>query len=44
VGQGGYGIQTAPAAGKLVADMITGRDPGPAGSIIPNIDPMRFRT
>jgi D-arginine dehydrogenase len=43
VGQGGYGIQTAPAAGKLVADMITGRDPGPAGSIIPNIDPMRFR-
>jgi D-arginine dehydrogenase len=44
VGQGGYGIQTAPAAGKLVADMITGRDPGPAGAIIPNIDPMRFRT
>jgi len=44
VGQGGYGIQTAPAAGKLVADMVTGRDPGPAGVIIPNIDPMRFRT
>jgi len=43
VGQGGYGIQTAPAAGKLVADMVTGRDPGPAGVIIPAIDPMRFR-
>jgi D-arginine dehydrogenase len=44
VGQGGYGIQTAPAAGRLVADMITGKDPGPAGAMIPNIDPMRFRT
>jgi D-arginine dehydrogenase len=43
VGQGGYGIQTAPAAGQLVADMITGNDPGPAGAIIPAIDPMRFR-
>jgi D-arginine dehydrogenase len=26
VGQGGYGIQTSPAAGRLVADMIAGRD------------------
>jgi D-arginine dehydrogenase len=43
VGQGGYGIQTAPAAGPLVADMIAGRDPGPAGSVIAAIDPMRFR-
>ncbi len=43
VGQGGYGIQTSPAAGKLVADMIAGRDPGPAGDVIPLIDPMRFR-
>jgi len=43
VGQGGYGIQTAPAAGQLVAAMVTGRDPGPAGAIIPTIDPMRFR-
>ena len=42
VGQGGYGIQTSPAAGKLVADMILGRDPGPAGAIIPAIDPKRF--
>jgi D-arginine dehydrogenase len=43
VGQGGYGIQTAPAAGELVAAMVTGRDPGEAGAIIPTIDPMRFR-
>ncbi len=25
-GQGGYGIQTSPAAGRLVADMVAGRD------------------
>lgn len=42
VGQGGYGIQTAPAAGKLVADVIAGRDPGEAGSILAGIDPGRF--
>lgn len=42
VGQGGYGIQTAPAAGKLVADIIAGRDPGPAGSVLRQIDPGRF--
>lgn len=43
VGQGGYGIQTAPAAGALTANMIANRDPGPAGSIIPTVNPMRFR-
>ena len=42
VGQGGYGIQTSPAAGRLVADVISGRDPGPAGRILPAIDPRRF--
>jgi D-arginine dehydrogenase len=42
VGQGGYGIQTAPAAGRLVADIIAGRDPGPAGRILAAIDPRRF--
>jgi len=41
-GQGGYGIQTSPAAGKLVADVIAGRDPGPAGAILSAIDPRRF--
>jgi D-arginine dehydrogenase len=43
VGQGGYGIQTAPAAGQLAADMIAMRDPGPAGAIVSAIDPVRFR-
>ena len=42
VGQGGYGIQTSPAAGQLVADLIAGRDPGPAGAILDRIDPKRF--
>ena len=42
VGQGGYGIQTSPAAGQLVADLIAGRDPGPAAAILPAIDPRRF--
>jgi D-arginine dehydrogenase len=43
VGQGGYGIQTSPAAGRLVADVIAGRDPGAAGAILPVVDPARFR-
>lgn len=44
VGQGGYGIQTSPAAGRLVADVIAGRDPGVSASILPAVDPARFRT
>ena len=43
VGQGGYGIQTSPAAGRFVADLIAGRDPGPAGAIRAAVDPARFR-
>ncbi len=42
-GQGGYGIQTAPAAGILVADLVLGRDPGDAGAAIALIAPERFR-
>ncbi len=42
IGQGGYGIQTAPAAGRLVADLICGRDPGAAGAILPRVDPRRI--
>ncbi len=42
-GQGGYGIQTSPAAGRLVADLICGRDPGAAKQIVDNISPARFR-
>lgn len=43
IGQGGYGIQTSPAAGKLVADLILGRAPGPVGTIVRSVDPGRFR-
>lgn len=43
VGQGGYGIQTSPAAGRLAADLIAGRPPAIAGGIIASIDPKRFR-
>jgi D-arginine dehydrogenase len=42
VGQGGYGIQTAPAQGRIVADLVGGRDPGDAAAILPRLDPRRF--
>ena len=42
VGQGGYGIQTSPAVGALVADLVAGRDPGPIAGILARIDPARF--
>ena len=42
VGQGGSGIQTSPAAGQFVADLVLGRDPGAAGEIVPVVDPRRF--
>jgi len=42
VGQGGYGIQTSPAAGRLCADLILDRDPGAAAEIAAAIDPARF--
>jgi len=41
IGQGGYGIQTSPAAGKLVADLVLGRDPGAARDILARVDPAR---
>ena len=41
-GQGGYGIQTSPAAGRLVADLIAGRDPGAAAPAVSAIDPRRY--
>ncbi|MSP00782.1 MAG: FAD-binding oxidoreductase [Acetobacteraceae bacterium] len=44
VGQGGYGIQTAPAAGRLAADLVLGRDPGAAAGAVAAIDPARFWT
>lgn len=43
VAQGGYGIQTSPAAGRLVAALIAGRDPGVPAPVVAAIDPARFR-
>ncbi len=43
VGQGGYGIQTAPAAGRLLSGLIRGEVPRPLRRIAPMVDPMRFR-
>jgi D-arginine dehydrogenase len=42
VGQGGYGIQTSPAAGRFVADLLLGRDPGEAAPIVDTVNPKRF--
>jgi D-arginine dehydrogenase len=43
IGQGGYGIQTAPAAGALLASLVRGADPGALADIVPLVDPGRFR-
>ncbi|WP_270937442.1 NAD(P)/FAD-dependent oxidoreductase [Falsiroseomonas oryzae] len=43
LGQGGYGIQTAPAAGALLAALVRGTDPGALAPIVPLVDPSRFR-
>ncbi|MFC7049572.1 NAD(P)/FAD-dependent oxidoreductase [Emcibacter nanhaiensis] len=42
VGQGGFGIQTSPAIGRLVAELIVN---GETGSVLPvaEISPQRFR-
>jgi D-arginine dehydrogenase len=42
VGQGGYGIQTSPAAGRLVADLVADRDPGLAAQVLGQVNPARF--
>ncbi len=42
VGQGGYGIQTAPAAGRLASDLVLDRDAGEAAPAVAMIDPIRF--
>lgn len=43
IGQGGYGIQTAPSAGALLAALVRGADPGALAPIVPLVDPNRFR-
>jgi D-arginine dehydrogenase len=39
VGQGGFGIQTAPAAAKLAAALLLGRAPDP---MVAAIDPSHY--
>ena len=43
VGQGGYGIQTAPAMSQLAADQILGHDAGLPDDIVSALSPARFR-
>ncbi|SDB38460.1 NAD(P)/FAD-dependent oxidoreductase [Belnapia rosea] len=43
VGQGGYGIQTAPAAGRLLASLVNGMPPdADVAAAVPLCDPLRF--
>lgn len=42
VGQGGYGMQTAPAAGRLLAALVGDEDPGALAAAAPLCDPLRF--
>lgn len=43
VGQGGYGIQTAPAAGQLVADLVLGGDGADAARVVQAVSPNRLQ-
>mgnify|MGYP006274807503 CR=1 FL=1 len=42
-GQGGYGFQTAPAASRLVADLVGGRAPVLDAALVGALSPARFR-
>jgi glycine/D-amino acid oxidase-like deaminating enzyme len=42
-GQGGYGFQTAPAASRLVADLVAGRPSELDPAIVQALSPARFR-
>lgn len=41
-GQGGYGIQTAPALSQLAADLCLSRTPQLSGKVVSALDPGRF--
>jgi glycine/D-amino acid oxidase-like deaminating enzyme len=41
-GQGGYGIQTSPAASQLAADLIAGRPPELDAAAVAGLSPARF--
>lgn len=42
-GQGGYGMQTSPAAGRLVADLVMGRDSELPDDVVAQLTPGRLR-
>ena len=42
-GQGGYGFQTAPAASRLLADLVAGRAPDLDAATVAGLSPARFR-
>ncbi len=41
-GQGGYGFQSAPAASRLVADLVLGRGPELGADVVAALSPWRF--
>jgi len=41
-GQGGYGMQTAPAASRLVADLVLCRSPEISADVVSSLSPARF--
>jgi len=41
-GQGGYGFQSAPAASRLVADLVLGRAPALEAEVVAALGPARF--
>lgn len=41
-GRGGYGFQTAPAASRLLADLVAGRVPEPDADTVESLSPKRF--
>lgn len=42
-GQGGYGMQSAPAASQLVADLVTAQAPELPAEIVQSLSPARFQ-
>lgn len=42
-GQGGYGMQSSPAAGQLLADLLNGKTPAIDAGAVAALSPKRFR-
>ncbi len=43
-GQGGYGVQTAPALARLTAALVTGAEPGLSDATVAALSPARFHS